>query len=208
MPNVYSSGSSSPPASGSPKMASPDIPSPRGGVLSALWVQPDLVSFATQESGEKVILLIRQHPITNIPWLVAVVVMLFAPLILQYFPILNFLPMRFQLMGLLFWYLLTLAAFFEGFLNWFYNIFIITDLQVVDVDFLNLIYKQVNAAHLSKVQSVSFDQGGLLESLFDYGDVLIQTAAEIENIYFMHVPHPAIVAKTIDALLPEGDSGV
>ena len=38
-------------------------------------------------------------------------------------------------------------------------------------------------------------------SFFDYGDAYVQTAAEMPNIEFVAVPHPAKVVETISDLL-------
>lgn len=175
---------------------------PRGGTLSSFMYKPDWVRFDTEEDGEMVILLLRQHIVTNVPWVLLAILMIVAPSILSYFPLLSSLPVRFQLMGVLFWYLLTLAFIFERFLGWFYNIFIVTDRRIIDVDFVGLIYRQVNECHFDEIESLTFSQGGFVRAIFDYGFVLVQTAAEIENIQFEDVPNPSEVTKIIDSMIP------
>lgn len=179
---------------------------PRGGKFSSFVCKPNWIRFKTEEEGEKIILLLRQHIVTNVPWVIAAIVMIIAPSILSYFPLLSFLPVRFQLMGVIFWYLLTLAFIFERFLGWFYNIFIVTDRRIIDIDFVGLLYRQVDECHFDDVQSLTFSQGGFVRAIFDYGYVLIQTAAEIENIQFEDVPDPAGVTKIIESLIPTHNS--
>ena len=41
---------------------------------------------------------------------------------------------------------------FEGFLNWYFNVTLITDQKIVDIDFEYLLYKAVNLAPLSKIE--------------------------------------------------------
>jgi len=67
---------------------------------------------------------------------------------------------------------------FQNFLMWFYNVYIVTDERVVDVDFFGLLYKNINVAQLRSVEDVSYSQIGLLSSMFNYGKVVVQTASE------------------------------
>ena len=83
---------------------------------------------------------------------------------------------------------------------WFFNVYIVTTERVVDVDFYNLIYKKVSDADLIKIQDVSYNQGGVLRTLLNYGDVNIQTAGEVTNFDFEAVPQPDRVAKILQDL--------
>jgi hypothetical protein len=207
MPEVYVAGKKEDVPEGGGGLAeqlkSEKIKSAPGGLFSAYLVGPTWVSFDTKEPQEKIILLLRGHWVTNVPWVVGALVMMVVPLMLSVFPALSFLPLRFQVMAVLFWYLLTLAFIFEQFLGWFYNIYIVTDQRVVDIDFINLIYRQVDAARMTHIENVSIMQGGMIQALFNYGMVFIQTAAEVENIEFEKVPNPAAVVKTINLIMPD-----
>jgi membrane protein YdbS with pleckstrin-like domain len=129
--------------------------------------------------------------------------MIFAPLALRWFPLLDFLPARFQLMAVIIWYLLTIFIIFEKFLTWYFNVNIITDERIIDVDFNNLIYKEISEAEINKVQDVTYRMGGAIRTLFHYGDVFIQTAGTEENFEFLAIPRPEQVAKLLDQLREE-----
>jgi hypothetical protein len=86
---------------------------------------------------------------------------------------------------------------FEKFLNWYFNVYIITTERIIDVDFISLLYKQVSEAQIAKIQDVTYTMGGLARAVFNYGDVLIQTAGELPNFDFLAVPHPNKVAAVI-----------
>lgn len=163
------------------------------------------IDFENQEETEKVILFLRQHPIVNVIPIIIAILMVSAPFFLGVFPILSFLPTRFQFIAVLSWYLVTFAFCLEKFLDWYFNIFIVTNKRIVDVDFHNLIYKEVSDAEIEKVQDVTYTVGGVARTLFNYGDVLIQTAAERTEFKFDAVPDPDRVAKIIQELgTPEG----
>jgi len=166
--------------------------------LAAFIAQPKDIRFETQEKKEKIVLFLRRHWLTNVGWIIGATLMIFAPLLLKFFPLLVFLPPRFRFISLVVWYMLTLAFVFEKFLSWFFNVNIITDERIVDVDFPSLLYRDISSAKIDQIQDVSVKVGGFVRSLFDYGDVLIQTAGTVPEFCFEAVPHPTQVAKIIN----------
>lgn len=170
---------------------------------SAFVARPKDIAFETQIEKEEIVLLLRRHPITNLGWIFVAFLMCLAPLVLRFFPIIEFLPARFQFIALLMWYLLTVAFILEQFLGWYFNVYIITDERLVDVDFVSLIYKEISDAAIDKIQDVSFKMGGILGTMFNYGTVYIQTAAEKPRFEFEKVPNPALVAKVLEKLRME-----
>lgn len=180
-----------------------DLPGHTHNPLASYFYLPDKVNFETQEKGERIILLLRKHIITNIPWLVVAILLALAPFLLGFFPLLSFLPDRFQFVAVLFWYLIVLAFILEEALSWFFNVYIVTDERIVDVDFYNLIYKEISDAKIDKIQDVTYKVGGVVPTLFNYGDLLVQTAGTIPNFDFVAVPNPAEVARILQELRTE-----
>lgn len=172
-------------------------------LLASYIIKPKGVDFEIREAQEKIILLLRQHPIVNLKWIFPVILMLIVPSIVSHYAFLSFLPGGFRLILLLFWYLLTLTISLLGFLNWYFNVEFITDERIVDIDFYNLIYKEVSDANIDKVQDVTYKMGGIFRTLFNYGDVFIQTASEVPNFDFLSVPNPDKVAKLLQDLKME-----
>ncbi len=168
--------------------------------LSSFSLYPDDVGFETKDNKEDIILLLRQHPIVNLKWIVVTSLLLAGPTTLGFFGIFNLLPTGFPLVITLAWYLVTSAYAIESFLDWYFNVYFVTTKRIIDVDFYNLIDKRVSDAEIDKIQDVSYTTGGVIRTMFNYGDVFIQTAAEVSEFDFMAVPSPEKVAKIIDDL--------
>ncbi len=173
--------------------------------FSAFSLYPEDVDFETREDEEKIILLLRQHPITNVKWILIALLMLMVPGVIGTFGFFASLPSGFDLVITLSWYLLTMIYALESFMNWYFNVYFVTTLRVIDVDFYNLIYKQVSDANLNKIQDVTYNMGGVARTIFNYGDVFIQTAAEVQEFEFLAVPNPDKVAKIIQDLITKAD---
>lgn len=171
--------------------------------LSAFCYYPTHTHFIGADAQEKIVLLLRKHPITNVPWIFLASIMLILPLFLSFVPSLTFLPFGFQLILGLFWYMALIAFILEQFLSWFFNVYIVTDERVFDVDFHNLVYREITDANLDQIQDVTVTVGSVIRTVFDYGNVTIQTAAQIPQIDFGAVPHPDKVAQVLRELRVE-----
>lgn len=97
----------------------------------------------------------------------------------------------------------TVAFILEQFLGWYFNVNVVTDERIFDVDFANLVYREITDANIDQIQDVTVTIGGVLRTMINYGDVLIQTAAEIPQIDFRGVPKPDTVAKILRELRVE-----
>ncbi len=168
--------------------------------LSAFLARPRHLNFENQLDGEEVILLLRKHLITQIRWIIITLIMVLAPLVLINFPLIQFLPGRFQFIVILMWYLLVFAFVLESFLSWYFNVYIVTDERIVDIDFYNLIYKEISDAEIENIEDVTVQVGGVLQTVFNYGWVNIQTAAQIPQLEFEYVPQPVKVSEVLKQL--------
>lgn len=171
--------------------------------LTSFAVNPEGVRFETQEAEERVILFLRQHFVVNIPWIIIAFVLIVAPTIL--FPLvlraisITF-PPTYVLFVTLAWYLSTAGFILVSFLSWFFNIYIVTNERIVDIDFQYLLFKRFSQAELEKIQDISFETSGIFATIFHYGNVYVQTAGEVPNIEFIAVPNPDKVVETIRSI--------
>ena len=171
--------------------------------LSSFCYYPDRVEFENKDPEEKVVLLLRKHPITNIGWLLLTFVIIVVPAFISSLPFIEQVPIRFQLVGVLIWYLVTAGFAYEKFLSWFYSVNIVTDERIFDVEFSNLIYRKMTDAEIERIQDVTVQMGGAIRTTLNYGDIIIQTASEIPELEFEAVPEPDKVAKILRELRVE-----
>ena len=176
--------------------------------FSAFMVRPNGVRFETQEETEEVILLMRRHPITNLGWILSMAVLLLVPTIVAPLILRSGLPAMdfswgYYLIIPLMWYLGTFGYGFACFLSWYFNVYIVTNKRIVDIDWYSLLYKKLASAQLEKIQDVNYKQSGLIESFFDFGDIHIQTAGTEPNFDFEHIPQPDRVVREINKILEQ-----
>jgi hypothetical protein len=170
------------------------------GRLKAFNVLPEKVKFETQDRQEKIILFLRQHWVTQLPWIALAVIMVFLPPVLWWIPLVDFLPRNYQFMVGVMWYLLLLAFVYEKFISWFFHVFIITDERVIDIDFYSLLYKEVSEAKIDNIEDVTYRQGGVIRAWLNFGEVTMQTAGEEREFEIKNVPQPFRVVKILNEL--------
>lgn len=177
--------------------------SPSHNPFKAFAAKPVRTYFDTQHHEEEVLLLLRRHPITQVKWIIVAILLFFAPVLFSAVHLLDFLPMNYQIVAGLGWNLLIIGFVLQAFLSWFYNVNIITDERIIDVDFTSLLFKNVSNAKIDNIEDVTATTSGSLGAIFDYGTVLIQTAATITEFEFEDIPHPNKVTTLLNELLVE-----
>ena len=164
---------------------------------------PAGVSFNGQDDKEDIILMVRKHPAVYIPHMILFVILVLSPAFLL--PIFNQMLGATHIgMGLGISLLLWLIAFtlaFDTYMKWYYTVNIITDQRIVDLDFVSILYHKYTDAQLERIEDVTHKPVGIFSSIFDYGNVYIQTAGAKPEIVFDSVPRPRDVQDTLSDLL-------
>ncbi len=174
-------------------------------ILPDLFDNPVNIKYSQQEADEYIELLLRQHKITNVPWIIVAILGIILPFLLPFVDALFFgflpqIPKEILMAALILWYLLVMAYILEHFLYWYFNVYIVTNLHLVDVTMSSLLSKTTTEVFLKDVESAKTKVAGIFGSLFNFGDVIIETAAERQNIQFIAVPRPDLVAERIQDL--------
>lgn len=168
---------------------------------------PKNADFQGREDGENIILVVRSHWIIYLPQVIGAILVLILPWIL-----LALIPGLKSSVGMFLALLITglimgASVVIDAFVKWLYNVSIITDQRVIDLDFPNIMAHSMAEAQLEKIEDVSHKQIGLLGSFFDVGTVYVQTAGTAQNIEFQNVPRPRDVEDILVDLLESKEKG-
>ena len=86
---------------------------------------------------------------------------------------------------------------FQIFMEYWLDVLIVTDKRILDIDQHGLFGRTVSESRLYRTQDATSEVKGVLQTIFDYGNVQIQTAGEKERFAFEQVAHPNQIAKMI-----------
>lgn len=82
-------------------------------------------------------------------------------------------------------------------LDFYFDINIVTNRRVVDVNQNGLFNREISELSLEDVEDVSVKYSGVLQTFFNYGEILIQTAGTQSNFAFHDIRNPRDVASII-----------
>ena len=159
--------------------------------------------FESQEEDEKVIMITRKH------WLILVlpfVMTTFTAALLVYFFWTAFskgelmtgklddsAKMAFMMLVILY----SILVAFGSWLTRYLNVLILTNKHIVDVSQKAFFTRSVSTLELKNIEDVCIDKNGFFATIFDYGNIKIQTAGELPNFELSSIADPEKVQRTI-----------
>jgi hypothetical protein len=175
-----------------------------GNFFKSFIPKPTNISINIQDKEEEIVLVLRQHLITQVKELIILIAIItLIPALLEMSGFIDFLPTKFLSAFYIFWFVMSCGLVFKSFLLWFFNVYVITDERIIDVDFVSMIYRNISTAKIENIEDVTARTAGPFAAIFDYGTILIQTAGEKTEFEFEHVPQPAKVTKLLNELILE-----
>lgn len=168
---------------------------------------PKELNFLDKERDENIVLVLRTPFFRYIPQMIAMLLTLLLPLII-YLPISGEEgSTTFMIAMMLIAVMIVVTFLIFAVLRWYYNVGIITDKRVLDIDFHNIMSHSVAEARLEKIVDITVKQKGIGGSLFDVADIHIQTAGSNPEIVFSKIPRARDVQNILYELLENRKKG-
>lgn len=169
-----------------------------------------LATFIHQKSYERIVYKVRRHLVTLIPGIIGFLVLLVMPvgvyiLLQNIFPALLEGPRTFPLLVLAasVYYLSVVLFFYTYFVTFYLDLLVVTNDRLLHIEQHGLFARTISELDLYKIQDMSSSVKGVFASLFNYGDLDIQTAAAAEKFKIDNVPNPDKLRHAIAELAEE-----
>lgn len=155
--------------------------------------------------GEGVVLLLRRHWFTFSRRFIVFLALLFFPVI-AYLILFSWVNDALDLqeglgalivVGFVVYLLSVNLFFFHAWIDYYLDVWVVTNERIMNIEQNGLFSRVVSELPLDNIQDVTVEVKGALATFYQYGDVIIQTAAENAHFHFDNVPRPYDVAKTI-----------
>lgn len=160
--------------------------------------------FISQRADEKIVSVSHRHWINILQQFILVLGMLFLLIFVRSVfmdlfpslfrdPVLSSLFLFFEIVfAMLIW-----IVFFVIWIDYYFDIWIVTNQRIIAIYQNGLFGREVSELKFERIQDVSIDVSGIIPTFFNYGDVLVQTAGEVEKFIFVKVPDPYAVKNVI-----------
>ena len=176
-------------------------------MLRSFITNPEKVSYEGKDSDEQVLYIVRKSKLILIYRLLIFFILAIIPF--YALPaIIGFnaendgvVAGSFITIATIFWYLICYGYLMMTFVNWYFNVFIITTKKIVDIDIHGLLYKNISEASLKNIEDVTSTVKGTFGMMFNIGDVFLQTAGETREFEFTLVEDPSKIRDIISDLV-------
>jgi len=78
------------------------------------------------------------------------------------------------------------------------DIWVVTNQRIIDSTKTTPFNLKISTADLVNIQDMSVERDGIVRTIFDYGDIVCQTAAEVQEFRLAGIPHPREVQALVD----------
>lgn len=95
------------------------------------------------------------------------------------------------------YYLYVWLFYFHQWIDSYLDVWIVTNRRLVDIEQNGLFSRRISELSLSKIQDVTSEVNGKIQTFLDYGNLLVQTAGEQKQFEFEGVGKPATVARAL-----------
>lgn len=153
-------------------------------------INPFDITIQNQADDEKIIKVWRHHPFTLIKPVLKVAAFLLIPLAL--FAITG--PSMFSspFLFVLFLLIIAISGTFAAYqwVSWYGDVYVLTNYRVVDVEQEGFFHRNFSETTLNNIQDISHEVSGVPQTIFNYGDVVVQTAGALPNISLNDIGDP------------------
>jgi uncharacterized membrane protein YdbT with pleckstrin-like domain len=163
--------------------------------------------FPGQHEGEEIKLIIRKHKIVLLTYVLHIILMSLLPVIFYLFVIPQtfsaFLESPYNNLFILLcviYYGFIWIIVFTVWVDYYLDIWIITNERLLDVEQKGFFNRVVSELDFKRIQDITSEVHGLLPTMFGFGNIHIQTAAEERKFDLKSIPHPVTVRRKITEL--------
>lgn len=161
------------------------------------------------DNDEHALFEVRKHWIILAREAIFVAIAVFAPIILM--ALLNSLPVKFAtdpgnitsflLFAYSLWLLIIWTVAFVFWTNYYLDIWMVTNKRLVYIEQHGLFRREISTMQLSRIQDVTSEQYGIIQTYFNFGNLQVQTAADEREFSINSVKNPGELRKKLsDAL--------
>lgn len=169
--------------------------------------------FPNRRDNEKIVLLLRRHWHAIVRYFLVFLLEIILPIIV-FIVFINFTDFTWEqgspisvliVLSASSYYLFIWLFFFHHWIDYYLDVWVVSDQRIINIEQKGLFSRTISELNIEKIQDVTSEVKGTLATLFKFGDVHVQTAAEEKRFIFSEIPNPRDVARTITELHREAE---
>jgi len=77
------------------------------------------------------------------------------------------------------------------------DVWVVTNRRIVNVEQMGFFHREISTLQVEKIQDITVEVKGIFATIFDFGNIHVQTAAESREFSIHGVPHPRKIKEVI-----------
>ncbi len=180
------------------------VPNKYGRSWSSVMLRPN-ITFANQDPGERVYILVRAHWLSNLGWVIRNIIYLLLPaIVFAVIVFLNisvsFISFRGYALILLIYYSIIISNIIKLFVDWYYDPLIVTNIRILEYLFTPYASYSVSELNLENIEDIKESSAGFLGEVFNFGNITVLSENSTSRIVFKNVPSPTKIRDIITDL--------
>ena len=164
-----------------------------------------MFTFPGQRENEKILMVIRKHPIVYIRIVVVSLIFVGLPLVFFYFFVIHqdYSFFRDGIVGIAIGLFACLYALYGmlftcmALMDEQFDLFILTSDRLIDITQISILKNTVSDTPLKHIQDTTSCISGLFQTFINYGNIIVQTAGKSAVFHIDRVPDPTALARKI-----------
>jgi len=95
------------------------------------------------------------------------------------------------------WLLIVWLSFFVWWTDYYLDAWHITNERIIDIEQIGLFHREINSVPFNRIQDITTEVSGVLETFLRFGDIHVQTAGERRTVIIKNADDPESVKKFI-----------
>lgn len=145
-------------------------------------------SFPGQHEGENVELVFRQHPLVMRKTLIIGMALVLVGVLIPFFQVTSLHSLHPTWEPLWFILVIVAAYWFYAWIGWYYTVYIMTDMRLIEVKQRGFFNRKVSEYGLDKIQNINYHIRGFQAVIFSFGDIVAQTYVGDITMKTIHKP--------------------
>lgn len=170
-----------------------------------------------QRNDEVVFVLTRKHYIDYLPFAAIILALVIIPLgglLIGLFPFIDFFRSTTVLirdvifLAAFAYYLIIIGIFITSWVSFYFYLFVVTDERVVEIVQKGLFSREMDILDFQQIEDISSITKGALNTFFNVGDIIIQTAGTAPYFQIKRVWRPQLAVEIIHSLTHQAKDGI
>lgn len=162
------------------------------------------------EKDEYIIFEVRKHWFTLIAPGLFIVIAAIIPIFV--YSLASILPIQIEseynltilfLILYLFWIIVLWVAAFMIWTDYFLDVWIVTNKNLIDVDQKGVFHREISTTRLSRIQDVNCEVKGLFQTFLTFGDLTIQNAGTNDRFKIVGIDNPISVREKLEKAISQ-----